>query len=154
MDEGLEKQIKSISLNYSRQIAAIRGNSEEESATRNNLAEKMEKEISDAKIKFALDAEKNNLSNRMAIIQKGTQEELDLKIKMLDLEREEEMNTAEKSGEDVFLIDEKYKKKRQGLLEEFAAEQILQIADNAAAEQAVRDRQFQTDLLNLKRMQL
>ena len=151
MDEGLEKQIKSISLNYSRQIAAIRGNSEEESATRNNLAEKMEKEISDAKIKFALDAEKNNLSNRMAIIQKGTQEELDLKIKMLDLEREEEMNTAEKSGEDVFLIDEKYKKKRQGLLEEFAAEQILQIADNAAAEQAVRDRQFQTDLLNLKR---
>ena len=107
MDEGLEKQIKSISLNYSRQIAAIRGNSEEESATRNNLAEKMEKEISDAKIKFALDAEKNNLSNRMAIIQKGTQEELDLKIKMLDLEREEEMNTAEKSGEDVFLIDEK-----------------------------------------------
>lgn len=70
---------------------------------------------------------------------------------MLDLEREEEMNTAEKSGEDVFLIDEKYKKKRQGLLEEFAAEQILQIADNAAAEQAVRDRQFQTDLLNLKR---
>lgn len=111
MDEGLEKQIKSISLNYSRQIAAIRGNSEEESATRNNLAEKMEKEISDAKIKFALDAEKNNLSNRMAIIQKGTQEELDLKIKMLDLEREEEMNTAEKSGEDVFLIDEKYKKK-------------------------------------------
>lgn len=93
MDEGLEKQIKSISLNYSRQIAAIRGNSEEESATRNNLAEKMEKEISDAKIKFALDAEKNNLSNRMAIIQKGTQEELDLKIKMLDLEREEEMNT-------------------------------------------------------------
>ncbi|WHX11805.1 phage tail tape measure protein [Phocaeicola dorei] len=151
MDEGLEKQIKSISLNYSRQIATIRGNSEEESATRNNLAEKMEKEISDAKIKFALDAEKNNLSNRMAIIQKGTQEELDLKIKMLDLEREEEMNTAEKSGEDVFLIDEKYKKKRQGLLEEFASEQILQIADNAAAEQAVRDRQFQTDLLNLKR---
>lgn len=111
MDEGLEKQIKSISLNYSRQIAAIRGNSEEESATRNNLAEKMEKEISDAKIKFALDAEKNNLSNRMAIIQKGTQEELDLKIKMLDLEREEEMNAAEKSGEDIFLIDEKYKKK-------------------------------------------
>lgn len=151
MDEGLEKELASIRLNYSRQIAAIRGNSEEESATRNNLAEKMEKEISDAKIKFALDAEKNNLSNRMAIIQKGTQEELDLKIKMLDLEREEEMNTAEKSGEDVFLIDEKYKKKRQGLLEEFASEQILQIADNAAAEQAVRDRQFQTDLLNLKR---
>lgn len=36
-------------------------------------------------------------------------------------------------------------------MEEFASEQILQIADNAAAEQAVRDRQFQTDLLNLKR---
>lgn len=47
----------------------------------------------------------------MAIIQKCTQEELDLKIKMLDLEREEEMNTAEKSGEDVFLIDESIRKK-------------------------------------------
>lgn len=151
MNDGLDKQIKSISLNYSKQIAAIRGNSDDEIATRKNLAEKMEKEISDAKIKFALDAEKRNLSNRMAIVEKDTQEELDLKMRMLDLEREGEINAAEKSGEDVFLIDEKYKKKRQDLLEEFASKQILLIANNAAAEQAVRDRQFQTDMLDLKK---
>lgn len=151
MNEGLDKQIKSISLNYSKQIAAIRGNSEEEIATRKNLAEKMEKEISDAKIKFALDAEKRNLSNRIAIVEKDTKEELDLKMRMLDLERKGEINAAEKSGEDIFLIDEKYKKKRQDLLEEFASKQILLIADNAAAEQAVRDRQFQTDMLDLKK---
>lgn len=151
MNEGLEKQIRSISLNYSRQIAAVKGMSEEENATRKNLAEKMEKELSDAKIKFALDAEKRNLSNRLATVQKDTKEELDLKMRMLDLERESEINAAEKSGEDVFLIDEKYKKKRQELQEEFASKQILSIANNAAAEQAVRDRQLQTDLLDLKR---
>lgn len=151
MNEGLDKQIKSISLNYNKQIAAVRGNSEEEIATRKNLAEKMEKEISDAKIKFALDAEKSNLSNRLATVQKDTQEELDLKMQMLDLEREGEINAAEKSGADVSLINEKYLKKRQELQEEFASKQILLIADNAAAEQAVRDRQLQTDLLALKK---
>lgn len=151
LDEGLEKQIKSISLNYNKQIAAVKGNSEEEIAIRKNLAEKMEKEISDAKIKYALDAEKSNLSNRLATVQKDTKEELDLKMQMLELERENEINAAEKSGEDVLLIDEKYKKKRQDLLEEFASKQILLIADNAAAEQAVRDRQLQTDLLDLKK---
>lgn len=151
MNEGLDKQIKSISLNYSKQIAAIRGNSDDEIATKKNLAEKMEKEISDAKIKFALDAEKRNLSNRIAIVEKDTKEELDLKMRMLDLERKGEINVAEKSGEDVFLIDEKYKKKRQDLLEEFASKQILLIANNAAAEQAVRDRQFQSDMLDLKK---
>lgn len=151
MNEGLEKQIKSISLNYNKQIAAIRGNSEEEIATRKNLAEKMEKEISDAKIKFALDAEKSNLSSRLATVQKDTQEELDLKMQILDLEREGEINAAEKSGADVSLINEKYLKKRQELQEEFASKQILLIADNAAAEQAVRDRQLQTDLLALKK---
>lgn len=151
MNDGLEKQIKSISLNYNKQIAAVKGYSEEEIATRKNLAEKMEKEISDAKIKFALDAEKGNLSNRLATVQKDTKEELDLKMQMLDLERESEITAAEKSGQDIILIDEKYQKKRQDMLEEFASKQILLIADNAAAEQAMRDRQLQKDLLDLKK---
>ena len=151
MDEGLEKELAKIAHGYNKKIAAIKGGSNEEKALIDSLGKQMQKEVAAFTEAYNLSGEKKNISNRLATVQKDTKEELDLKMQMLDLERESEINAAEKSGEDVFLIDEKYQKKRQDLLEEFASKQILLIADNAAAEQAVRDRQLQTDLLALKK---
>ena len=56
-----------------------------------------------------------------------------------------------KTGEDVFLINDKYEKKKQELKENYASGQIQLIADNAAAEQIIRDRQYQQDMLALKK---
>lgn len=151
MDEGLEKELAKIAHGYNKKIAAIKGGSNEEKALIDSLGKQMQKEVAAFTEAYNLSGEKKNISNRLATVQKDTKEELDLKMQMLDLERENEINAAEKSGQDVFLIDEKYQKKRQDLLEEFASKQILLIADNAAAEQAVRDRQLQTDLLDLKK---
>lgn len=151
MDEGLEKELAKIAHGYNKKIAAIKGGSNEEKALIDSLGKQMQKEVAAFTEAYNLSGEKKNISNRLATVQKDTKEELDLKMQMLDLEHESEINAAEKSGEDVFLIDEKYQKKRQDLLEEFASKQILLIADNAAAEQAVRDRQLQTDLLALKK---
>ena len=46
-----------------------------------------------------------------------------------------------------FLLMKSIRKKDRACWKKFASEQILQIADNAAAEQAVRDRQFQTEFI-------
>lgn len=151
MEEGLEKELAKIANGYNKKIAAIKGGSKEEKALIDSLGRQMQKEIANFTESYNLSMERKNISNRLTAVEKDTQEELDLKMRMLDLEREGEINAAEKSGEDVLLIDEKYKKKRQDLQEEFASKQILLIADNAAAEQAVRDRQFQTDMLDLKK---
>lgn len=58
MDEGLEKELAKISLNYNKRIAAIRGSSKEEQATRENLAKAMQEALEDKQLSYGLDKEK------------------------------------------------------------------------------------------------
>lgn len=51
----------------------------------------------------------------------------------------------------MFAIDQKYSNKKQLILEENAAYQIQFIAENAAAEQIIRDQTYQADMLSLKK---
>lgn len=59
MEEGLEKELHKIQLNYNRKIAAIKGNSKEEISLRELYAEQMAKEIADVEIKLAEKAQKD-----------------------------------------------------------------------------------------------
>lgn len=151
MNEGLDKELKKIGLDYSKKIAAVKGYSKEEIATRENLAKEMQNAVNRFTIQYNTNREKQDIANALEVVQKGSQEELVLKLRQLDMQREAEIDAAEKTGEDVFRIDEKYAHKKQDILEENAAYQIQLIADNAAAEQIVRDQQYQTDMLALKK---
>lgn len=111
MDEGLEKELAKIGVAYSKKIAAVKGNSKEEIATRQNLAKEMQEKLDEFTIKYNSDREKKDVENALAVVKKGSQEELDLKLHQLELQREAEIDAAEKTGEDVFLIDDKYAKK-------------------------------------------
>ncbi|MDD3038819.1 phage tail tape measure protein [Bacteroides sp.] len=152
MDEGLEKELARIGIEYSKKIAAIKGNSKEEIATRKNLAKEMQRELDDFSIKYNTDREKRDIDNALTVVKKGSQEELDLKIHQLELQRETEIDAAVKTGEDVFLIDAKYAKKKQELYEKHASDQILLIAENAAHEQKIRDEEHIMDMLALKKL--
>ena len=110
MDEGLEKELAKIGVAYSKKIAAVKGNSKEEIATRQNLAKEMQEKLDEFTIKYNSDREKKDVENALAVVKKGSQEELDLKLHQLELQREAEIDAAEKTGEDVILIDEKYAK--------------------------------------------
>lgn len=59
MEEGLEKELHKIQLNYNRKIAAIKGNSENEIALRELYAEQMAKEIANVENKLAEKAQKD-----------------------------------------------------------------------------------------------
>ena len=113
MDEGLEKELAKIGVAYSKKIAAVKGNSKEEIATRQNLAKEMQERLDEFTIKYNSDREKKDVENALAVVKKGSQEELDLKLHQLELQREAEIDAAEKTGEDVFLIDDKYAKKNK-----------------------------------------
>lgn len=151
MNEGLDKELKKIGLEYSKKIAAVKGYSKEEIATRENLAKEMQNAIQRFSIQYNANREKQDIANSLEVVQKGSKEELALKLRQLDLQREAEIDAAEKTGEDVFAIDQKFASKKQQILEENAAFQIQLIAENAAAEQIVRDQQYQTDMLALKK---
>ena len=151
MDEGLEKELAKIGVAYSKKIAAVKGNSKEEIATRQNLAKEMQEKLDEFTIKYNSDREKKDVENALAVVKKGSQEELDLRLHQLELQREAEIDAAEKTGEDVFLIDEKYAKKKQELYERHASDQVQLIAENAAHEQEIRDAAYVMDTLALKK---
>lgn len=151
MDEGLEKELAKIGLAYSKKIAAVKGYSKEEIAIRQNLAKEMQDKLDEFSIKYNSDREKKDVENALAVVKKGSQEELDLKLHQLELQREAEIDAAEKTGEDVFLIDEKYAKKKQELNERHASDQVQLIAENVAHEQEIRDAAYVMDTLALKK---
>lgn len=151
MDEGLEKELAKIGVAYSKKIAAVKGNSKEEIATRQNLAKEMQEKLDEFTIKYNSDREKKDVENALAVVKKGSKEELDLKLHQLEMQREAEIDAAEKTGEDVFLIDEKYTKKKQELYERHASDQVQLIAENAAHEQEIRDAAYVMDMLALKK---
>lgn len=146
VDEGYKKEVEKISLGYAKKIAAIRGGGKEEMTARDALAKEQKKAIDDYTIQYNINREKQDIANALEVVSKGSKEELDLKIAQLDLQREAEIDAAEKTGEDIFLINDKYEKKKQDLKEGYISKQILLIADNAAAEQAMRDQQYQKDM--------
>ena len=151
MDEGLEKELAKIGVAYSKKMAAVKGYSKEEIATRQNLAQEMQEKLDEYAIKYNSDREKKDVDNALSIVKKGSKEELDLKLRQLDLQREAEITAAEKTGEDVILIDEKYARKKQETYGKYASEQILQITENAAHEQEIRDVAYVMDTLALKK---
>lgn len=120
MDEGLEKELAKISFEYTKRIAAIKGNSEEEIKTRENLSKKMQEAIEDKTVSFNLDKEKKDLSNRLELVKEGSEEELELRQRLLLVERARGVYYADKTGEDVVAIQEKYDKKSIDLMAKFA----------------------------------
>lgn len=130
MDEGLEKELAKISLNYNKRIAAIRGSSKEEQATRENLAKAMQEALEDKQLSYGLDKEKSQIEHKLDIVKKGSEEEYRLRLELLDNEREQAINAAIKNGEDVFLVDEKYKRKRLDLEERCASEKNKKIQES------------------------
>ena len=101
--------------------------------------------------RYNSDRERKDVDNALSVVKKGSKEELDLRLHQLDLQREAEITATEKTGEDVFLIDEKYAKKKQTVYEKYASDQIELIAENAAHEQEMRNSEYIMDMLALKK---
>lgn len=146
MDEGLEKELAKISAGYVKRMAEIRGQSKEEIATRKNLAEEMKREVDAKTESYNLDREKTDIANRVEAAKKGSEEELNLKLQQLELNREAEINEAEKTGQDVFAIDEKYKAKQMELINKYASERVKRMQNDAAVQSIILNQQLQGEL--------
>lgn len=130
MDEGLKKELAKISFDYNRRIAAIKGNSDDETKIRERLAQKMQEDLEKATISYGLDKEKKQISDKLELIKKGSEEEFELRKKQLELEREIAINAAIDKNEDVFVVDEIYNKKFIDLEEKRASEINKKLQDS------------------------
>jgi TP901 family phage tail tape measure protein len=130
MDEGLKKELVKISFDYNRRIAAIKGNSDDETKIRERLAQKMQEDLEKATISYGLDKEKKQISDKLELVKKGSEEEFELRKKQLELEREIAINAAIDKNEDVFVVDEIYNKKFIDLEEKRASEINKKLQDS------------------------
>lgn len=138
MDEGLGKELAKIRLNYTKRRAAVKGNTQEEIKTRENLAVAMEDELSEKIYTYNQNKEKVNLQNRLEALSTNSKEELDqrlsIQLQVNEILREAEVKAAKKSGEDVEAVNKKYDKKASDIAVKNALERIGLIEKNTKKE--------------------
>lgn len=138
MDEGLGKELAKIRLNYTKRIAAVKGNTQEEIRTRENLAVAMEDELSEKIYTYNQNKEKVNLQNRLEALSTNSKEELDqrlsIQLQVNEILRDAEVKAAKKSGEDVEAVNKKYDKKASDIAVKNALERIGLIEKNTKKE--------------------
>lgn len=138
MDEGLGKELAKIRLNYTKRIAAVKGNTQEEIKTRENLAVAMEDELSEKIYTYNQNKEKVNLQNRLEALSTNSKEELDqrlsIQLQVNEILRDAEVKAAKKSGEDVEAVNKKYDKKASDIAVKNALERIGLIEKNTKKE--------------------
>lgn len=121
--DGRKREISEIEKDYNDRIKAIKGNSAKEIELRTNLETLKRKavaEINDKYDKELLEIEKNNLENRLDSLGENSERELNdrlnIQLKLNDMMRDAEIKNAEKSGEDVSAIIDKYGKRQNDLV--------------------------------------
>lgn len=151
MEDGHNKDLEMIKLNFKKKIDAITGNGTAEQQLRISLIEQMNKELAECEKKYQLELSKINLSNRLATVKKGSKEELTLRLVQLESTRTAELEEAKRTGADINLINEKFNKQRQELEEEYAANASSVIEKRYADEQEIRDNAYVTAVNSLKK---
>lgn len=150
MAEGHEKELAMIRLKFKKKIDEIKGGGETENALRVQLAEQCQKEIEECELKYQTELAKINLENQLAAAKKGSQEELTLKLAMLEKERAAELKSAERTGADVTLINAKFNKERLELEEEYANNLADKITERYGVEEITRNQEYSNAVNALK----
>lgn len=150
MAEGHEKELAMIRLKFKKKIDEIKGNGETENALRIQLSEQCQKEIADCELKYQTELAKINLENRLASVEEGSKEELDLKLAQLEASRAAELKAAEKTGADVNLINAKFNKERLELEEEYANGLAEKVMQRYGVEEITRNQEYSNAVNALK----
>lgn len=151
MEEGLDKELAVIRNGYQQKIDAIKGNSSAEVALRKSLQEEMNKALSDATEEYEKNRADADLQNRLAIAEEGSEEELAIRLEILEKQKEAEIKAAESNGADISLIEQKYLNEKRKLYEEYAADEVEEIAKSAAAQQVVRNAMYNSEIKEMEK---
>lgn len=151
MEEGIDKELATIRYGYQQKIDAVKGNSSAEMALRKSLLQEMNNALSKASEEYEKNRASIDLQNRLASVEEGSEEEMSVRLDILDKQKEEEMKAAESNGADVSLIEKKYINEKRKIYEEYAADYVDEISKSAAAEQVVRNAQYNSDMKELEK---
>lgn len=108
MTDRKEREIAEINAEYDEKEAAIKGNSEKETQLRALLTEERARKIKEVETEYERDIRETNLNNMMAYEKEGSDAMMAYRIELLELQREKEVEEAEKTGASVLEVERKY----------------------------------------------
>lgn len=129
-----ERERAEMRAEHDKNMAEITGNTEKEIALRKELDAKLERDLAKSTANEGLEVERKDLDNRLAAVEEGSKEELDLRLRLLDNQKRQELMEAEETGANVLAIEKKYENARLKELEGYAAKAAEVIANRSANE--------------------
>lgn len=151
MEDGIEKTLAIIRLQYKKEIDAIKGNSEAAQKLRLLKAKELAVKLAQAQAAYDTQRADIDLKNRLATVKEGSEEEYTLKLNQLEKQREAEIAEAKKTGADVALINAKYRKQEEDLLEEHIQKQMEILNKNSANAQLRADADYEAKVEQLEK---
>ena len=151
MEDGIEKTLALIRLQYKKEIDAIKGNSEAAQKLRLLKAKELAVKLAQAQAAYDTQRADIDLKNRLATVKEGSEEEYTLKLNQLEKQREAEIAEAKKTGADVALINEKYRKQEEDLLEEHIQKQMEILNKKSANAQLRADADYEAKVEQLEK---
>ena len=151
MEDGIEKTLALIRLQYKKEIDAIKGNSEAAQKLRLLKAKDLAVKLAQAQAAYDTQRADIDLKNRLATVKEGSEEEYTLKLKQLEKQREAEIAEAKKTGADVDLINAKYRKQEEDLLEEHIHKNIEILNKKSANAQLRADADYEAKVEQLEK---
>lgn len=151
MEDGIEKTLALIRLQYKKEIDAIKGNSEAAQKLRLLKAKELSVKLAQAQAAYDTQRADIDLKNRLATVKEGSEEEYTLKLNQLEKQREAEIAEAKKTGADVALINAKYRKQEEDLLEEHIQKQMEILNKKSANAQLRADADYEAKVEQLEK---
>lgn len=151
MEDGIEKTLALIRLQYKKEIDAIKGNSEAAQKLRLLKAKELAVKLAQAQAAYDTQRADIDLKNRLATVKEGSEEEYTLKLNQLEKQREAEIADAKKTGADVALINAKYRKQEEDLLEEHIHKQMEILNKKSANAQLRADADYEAKVEQLEK---
>lgn len=151
MEDGIEKTLALIRLQYKKEIDAIKGNSEAAQKLRLLKAKELAVKLAQAQAAYDTQRADIDLKNRLATVKDGSEEEYTLKLNQLEKQREAEIAEAKKTGADVALINAKYRKQEEDLLEEHIQKQMEILNKKSANAQLRADADYEAKVEQLEK---
>lgn len=151
MEDGIEKTLALIRLQYKKKIDAIKGNSEVAQKLRLLKAKELAVKLAQAQAAYDTQRADIDLKNRLATVKEGSEEEYTLKLNQLEKQREAEIAEAKKTGADVALINAKYRKQEEDLLEEHIQKQMEILNKKSANAQLRADADYEAKVEQLEK---
>lgn len=151
MEDGIEKTLAIIRLQYKKEIYAIKGNSEAAQKLRLLKAKELAVKLAQAQAAYDTQRADIDLKNRLATVKEGSEEEYTLKLNQLEKQREAEIAEAKKTGADVALINAKYRKQEEDLLEEHIQKQMEILNKKSANAQLRADADYEAKVEQLEK---